>query len=68
MFSMSSRTARSGFRAAVVAAALVCVIPSAPQAQTVTGQISGRVTSGAYGTINSANPSRQMQIGIRLDF
>ena len=26
------------------------------------------VTSGAYGTINSANPSRQMQIGIRLDF
>jgi hypothetical protein len=26
------------------------------------------VNSGAYGTINSANPSRQMQIGIRLDF
>ncbi|MEO8520835.1 MAG: TonB-dependent receptor [Acidobacteriota bacterium] len=26
------------------------------------------VTSGAYGTINSANPSRQMQLGIRLDF
>lgn len=26
------------------------------------------VTSGAYGTISSANPSRQMQIGVRVDF
>ncbi len=26
------------------------------------------VISGAYGTISGANPSRQMQIGIRLDF
>lgn len=26
------------------------------------------VTSGAYGTITSANPSGQMQNGIRLDF
>jgi hypothetical protein len=26
------------------------------------------VSSGAYGTINSANPSRQMQLGLRFDF
>jgi hypothetical protein len=26
------------------------------------------VNAGGYGTINSANPSRQMQIGVRLDF
>jgi hypothetical protein len=26
------------------------------------------VNSGAYGTINSANPARQMQVGLRLDF
>lgn len=50
MFSMLSRTARSGFRAAALAA-LVCVIPSALQAQTVTGQISGRVTDTSGGVL-----------------
>lgn len=32
------------------------------------GNPNTNVSSGAYGTISSANPPRQMQVGVRVDF